>query len=291
VGRCFCGGILLAVLGLLGSLSAYAESPVWAIKGAHNTVYVAGSVHLLRAKDAALPPGFAKAYADAKALVMEVDLDDMNESAAQSWVLEHGMFTDEGTLQSTLGDKLYKRAVDEGSKLGLPVEALQMMEPWLLAISFAEMGYLKLGFDPEQGVEKQLVRKAAADHKEITGFETLEEQLGLLDGMSYPDQARFLEVTLEEMDQLETQTDDMLSAWRSGNAKKLGDLLSEEYKVAPALYRTLVADRNKRWMPQLEKLLNSDKDYLVVVGALHLVGNGGLLELAKARGYTPQQMP
>jgi len=291
VGRFICSGILLAVVGLLGSVSAYAESPVWAIKGAHNTVYLAGSVHLLRSKDAALPPAFATAYADAAALVMEIDLDDVNDAEVQGWVLEHGMFSGEGTLQSTLGDKLYKRAIDEGSKLGLPVEALQMMEPWLLAMTFTEMQYLKLGFDPEQGVEKQLARKAAADHKEITGFETMEEQFGLLDGMSYPDQARFLDMTLEEMDEMESEIDSMLSAWRSGDAKKLGDLLSEEYKVAPALYRTLVSDRNNRWMPQLEKLLKSDKDYLVVVGALHLVGNGGLLELAKARGYTPKQMP
>ena len=291
MGRLICSGILFTVLGLLGSVSANAESPVWSIKGAHNTVYLAGSVHLLRAKDAALPPAFATAYADSDALVMELDLDDVSESAAQGWVLEHGMFAGEGSLQSTLGDKLYKRALDEGGKLGLPVQALQMMEPWLLAMSFAEMQYLKLGFDPEQGVEKQLARKAAVDHKEITGFETLEQQFGLLDGMSYPDQARFLEMTLEEMDEMETQTEDMLKAWRSGDAKKLGDLLSEEYKVAPALYRTLVSDRNARWMPQIEKLLKSDKDYFVVVGALHLVGDGGLLELAKARGYTAKQMP
>jgi len=291
VGRFICSGILLAVVGLLGSLSASAESPVWAIKGAHNTVYLAGSVHLLRAKDAALPPAFEKAYAEAAALVMEIDLDDLNEADAQTWVMSHGMFSGEGSLQSMLGDKLYQRTVDEGSKLGLPVAALQMMEPWLLAMTFTEMQYLKLGFDPEQGVEKQLVRKAQADHKQITGFETLEEQFGLLDGMSYPDQARFLDMTLEEMDEMETETDAMLSAWRSGDAQKLDALMSEEYKVAPALYRTLVSDRNSRWMPKLESLLKGDKDYLVVVGALHLVGKGGLLELAKARGYTPKQMP
>jgi uncharacterized protein YbaP (TraB family) len=291
VGRFIRCGFLLAVLGLLGSLSVHAESPVWAIKGAHNTVYLAGSVHLLRPKEAALPAAFEKAYADADALVMEIDLDDLNESEAQGWMLEHGMFADEGTLESTLGDKLYARAVAEGDKLGLPVPALQMMEPWLLAMTFAEMEYLKLGFDPEQGVEKQLLRKATRDHKAITGFETLQEQLGLLDGMSYPDQARFLDMTLEEMDEMEKQTDTMMAAWRAGDAKKLGDLLSEEYKVAPTLYRLLVSDRNNRWMPQLERLLKGDKDYLVVVGALHLVGNGGLLELAKARGYAPKQMP
>ncbi len=291
MGRFIRCGVLLALVGLLGSLSVHAESPVWAIKGAHNTVYLAGSVHLLRPKDSALPSAFEKAYADADALVMEIDLDDLNESQAQSWILEHGMFADEGSLESTLGDKLYQRAVDAGAKLGLPVEALQMMEPWLLAMTFSEMEYLKLGFDPESGVEKQLARKAARDHKEITGFETLTEQLGLLDGMSYPDQARFLDMTIEEMDEMEKETDSMLSAWRTGDARKLGDLLSEEYRVAPQLYRLLVSDRNSRWMPQLERLLKGDKDYLVVVGALHLVGSGGLLDLAKARGYSPKQMP
>jgi uncharacterized protein YbaP (TraB family) len=291
VDRFICFRGLIAVFGLLGSLSAHAESPVWAIKGAHNTVYLAGSVHLLKAKDAALPPAFSKAYADADALVMEIDLDDLNESAAQSWMLEHGMFDDEDSLRKTLGDKLFARAEVEGNKLGLPIEALQMMEPWLLAMTFAELQYVKLGFDPEQGVEKQLLRKAEADHKEITGFETLEEQLGLLDGMSYPDQAKFLDMTLEEMDEMEGETDSMLGAWRTGNAQKLDALLSEEYKVAPALYRMLVADRNQRWMPQLERLLKGDKDYLVVVGALHLVGSGGLLELTQARGYSPKQMP
>jgi uncharacterized protein YbaP (TraB family) len=238
-----------------------------------------------------LPPAFDKAYASAAALVMEIDLDDLNESAAQGWMLEHGMFDGEETLRESLGEKLFARAEIEGNKLGVPIEALQMMEPWLLAMTFAQLEYVKLGFDPEQGVEKQLVRKAAVDHKEITGFETLEEQLGLLDGLSYPDQAKFLDMTLEEMDEMEGETDSMLRAWRTGNAQKLDALLSDEYKVAPALYRMLVADRNQRWMPQLERLLKSDKDYLVVVGALHLVGSGGLLELARARGYSPKQMP
>jgi uncharacterized protein YbaP (TraB family) len=291
VGRFIRRGFLFAVLGLLGSLSAHAESPVWAIKGAHNTVYLAGSVHLLTAKESALPPAFDKAYADADALVMEVDMDDLDEGAVQGWILEHGMFADEGTLKSTLGDGLYARAEQEGNKLGLPIEALQLMEPWLLAMTFSQLEYLKLGFDPEQGVEKQLARKAARDHKSITGFETMEEQLGMLDGLSYSDQARFLDMTLEEMDGMEKETNAMLGAWRNGDAKKLGDLLGEEYKVAPSLYRMLVSDRNSRWMPELEKLLKGDNDYLVVVGALHLVGNGGLLELAKARGYAPKQMP
>ena len=267
MGRFICRGFLFAFVGLLGSLTAFAEAPVWAIRGAHNTVYLAGSVHLLRSKDATLPAAFEQAYKNAAALVMEIDLDDLDPAAAQSWMLEHGMIGDEKTLGDIIGKQRFQRVEQEGNRLGLPVEALQQLEPWLVAMTLAQLQYMKLGFDPEQGVEKQLERKAQADHKEITGLETL-----------------------EEMHETEGETDALLSAWRAGNAQKLAAMLSDEYRVAPVLYRTLVADRNKRWMPQLEKLLKSDKDYLVVVGALHLVGTGGLLELTKARGYNAKQL-
>ena len=290
MGRFICRGFLFAFVGLLGSLTAFAEAPVWAIRGAHNTVYLAGSVHLLRSKDATLPAAFEQAYKNAAALVMEIDLDDLDPAAAQSWMLEHGMIGDEKTLGDIIGKQRFQRVEQEGNRLGLPVEALQQLEPWLVAMTLAQLQYMKLGFDPEQGVEKQLERKAQADHKEITGLETLEEQLGLLANMPADDQAKFLDLTLEEMHETEGETDALLSAWRTGNAQKLASMLSDEYRVAPVLYRTLVADRNKRWMPQLEKLLKSDKDYLVVVGALHLVGTGGLLELTKARGYNAKQL-
>jgi uncharacterized protein YbaP (TraB family) len=290
VGRFICRGFFFALFGLLGSLSAFAEAPVWAIRGAHNTVYLAGSVHLLRSRDATLPAAFDRAYKDADALVMEIDLDDLDPAAAQTWMLEHGMIGDEKTLGDIVGKQRYQRVEQEGNRLGVPVEALQRLEPWLVAMTLAQLQYMKLGFDPEQGVEKQLERKAQADHKEITGLETLDEQLGLLANMSTDDQAKFLDLTLEEMHEMEGETDSLLSAWRAGNAQKLASMLSDEYKVAPVLYRTLVADRNKRWMPQIEKLLKSDKDYLVVVGALHLVGTGGLLELTKARGYEAKQL-
>ena len=290
MGRFIRSWFVLPVFGLLGSLSAHAEAPVWALKGAHNTVYLAGSVHLLRSRDATLPSAFDRAYADAEALVMEIDLDDLDPAAAQSWMLANGMFTDGQTLAGVIGPQRFDKVEKEGNRLGLPVEALQQLEPWLVAMTLAQLQYMKLGFDPEQGVEKQLQRKALQDHKQITGLETLEEQLGLLSGLSAADQAKFLDLTLEEMHEMEGETDSLLAAWRNGNAQKLASMLSDEYKVSPALYRMLIADRNKRWMPQIEKLLKGDKDYLVVVGALHLVGNGGLLELTKAKGFEAKQL-
>jgi uncharacterized protein len=290
VGRFIRRWFILPVVGLLGSLTAQAEAPVWALRGAHNTVYLAGSVHLLRSKDAALPAAFERAYTDAEAIVMEIDLDNLDPMAAQGWMMSEGMLGEGKTLADVIGKERYGRVEQEGNRLGVPVEVFQQFEPWLVAMTLVQLQYVKLGFDPEQGVEKQLTRKAQQDRKEITGLETLEEQLGLLAGLSPAEQMKFLDVTLKEMAEMEGETDALLAAWRNGNAQKLASMLSDEYKVAPALYRTLIEDRNRRWMPAIEKLLKGDKDYLVVVGALHLVGTGGLLELTKAKGFAAKQL-
>ena len=284
----FSGGFLF-VVGLLGGLTCRAEAPVWALKGARNTVYLAGSVHLLRASEAKLPGAFDRAYADSSALVMEVDMDDQNPLEAQGWMLENGMYA-EGSLSETIGKAKFQKLEVESNRLGIPVEAIERFEPWLAAMTLAQLQLVKLGFDPEQGVEMQLVARARGDRKEITGFETLTQQLGFLDGLSQPDQMKFLDMTIEEMHEIEGSTDELIAAWRTGNSKKLADLLGKEYGVAPGLYNTLVANRNRAWMPQLEKLLKADRNYMVVVGTLHLVGKGGLLELTKAQGVEAKQL-
>jgi uncharacterized protein YbaP (TraB family) len=280
----------LVLLGLLGSLTAHAEAPVWALKGARNTVYLAGSVHVLRAADSKLPAAFDKAYADSAALVMESDMDDLNPTEIQGWMLQHGMYVTEGSLRETIGKERFDKLQVESNKLGLPVEMVDRLEPWVAAMTLAQMQLMKLGFDPQQGVEMQLVSRAQADKKDITGFETMPEQLGFLDALPTPDQIRFLDMTIEEMHDTEKSVDELVMAWRTGNSGKLAALLSEEFDVAPALYTTLVTARNRRWMPELEKLLKADKNYLVVVGALHLVGKDGLLDLAKAKGIEARQL-
>jgi len=280
----------LLALGLLGGLSAQAASPVWAIRGDHNTVYLAGSVHLLKAGDASLPPAFDRAYTDSKELVMELALDKLDPMEAASWMSEHGALKGGATLRGTIGEERYRRVSRQAQQLGLPMEALDELEPWVIALQLLELKYMQLGFDPQQGVEQQLEVRAQADGKPIVGLETLDEQLGVLQGMSYPDQARFLDMVVTEMQEVESETDSVVDAWRRGDSARLGALLSDEYKSFPSLYRTLVSDRNRHWLPQIEKLLHENRDCFVIVGALHLVGDGGLLELMRRDGYKPQSL-
>ena len=248
-------------------------------------------MHLLRASDSKLPAAFDKAYADSAALVMEIDMDDLNPADAQGLMLEKGVYTGDETLSDAIGKARFDKLEKQTGGMGIPTEALERFQPWLAAMTLAELQLAKLGFDPESGVEKQITAHAVSDHKEITGFETLPEQLGLLADLSQPDQIKFLDLTLEEMQEMQSETDALVAAWRTGNASKLASILSEEYGVAPSLYTTLVSDRNRKWMPQIGKLLKSDKNYMVVVGTLHIVGKSGLLDLLKAEGFSSRQLP
>jgi uncharacterized protein YbaP (TraB family) len=276
----------LAAICLLCSLRAGAQSPVWALHGAHNTVYLAESVHLLKSDESGLPPAFNHAYAGSKTIVMELDLSHVDADTMQAWMLEHGLLSGETTLHEAVGAQVYQRTAAEAARLGVPIETLQKFQPWVVALMLTDLEYLKLGYDGEQGVERQIERWAERDRKEIRGLETLDEELGELEHLTPDQQSRFLDLTVDDMHDAERETNDLLSAWRAGDTRKLADLLSNEYQMFPELYRALVTDRNAHWLPQIEGFLKDDHDYLVIVGALHLVGPGGLLELARRDGLT-----
>jgi hypothetical protein len=281
---------LLLALGLLGSLSAHAASPVWAVRGAHNTVYLAGSIHMLPADDAALPPGFARSYADSARLVMELDLGKFDPLEAMTWMMDHGALPAGTNLRGVLGEQRYGRVSAAATGLGLPMAALDSLAPWVVGIEITDAAYEHEGFDPEQGVEEQLLRRAQADHKPTAGLETLSEELGSLASLSSADQIRMLDQTVDELKDIKSEMREITGAWRQGSSTRLASLLSSEYSAFPTLYKPLVTDRNRRWLPQIEQLLKSNENALVVVGALHLVGEGGLLELLRSKGYAITQL-
>jgi uncharacterized protein YbaP (TraB family) len=290
VGRQTCCRIL--ALGVLSCLTALAQaaSPVWAIHGDHNTVYLAGSVHLLKAGDSALPAAFDRAYAGSRTLVMELDLGKVDAMAAAGWMAEHGVLPEGTNLKKAIGDARYQRVSTEASRLGLPLEAVEQFAPWVLGLQLMELQYAKAGFDSEQGVEQQLEHRAQADGKPTSGLETLEEQLGYFETLTLEQQSRFLDLVLNDLHEVDSDTQEVIRAWRTGDAAKLAALLSDEYRQFPALYQLLVTNRNKHWEPQLQQLLHEKDNYFVVVGALHLVGEGGLLQLMRKDGFKVEQL-
>lgn len=265
---------------------------VWALHGPSNTVYIAGSMHLLRREDATLSDNLNRAYADAERLVMEVDMDDLDEAATSAWTAQHGRYDADShmTLRTRLGDPLWQKLNALTEPAGLPLSAVNDFKPWLVGLTYTLLQLQKLGLDPELGVEEQLTRRARADHKPITGLETVPQQLTIFDSLADDLQRRFLEQTVEEAKDAPQELNSLASAWKNGDERALSRELLQEYARFPELYDALVWRRNQAWVPQIAALLHGKDDYLVVVGALHLVGDRGVIHLLQRAGLAPQRL-
>ncbi len=258
---------------------------VWKIRGpGGGTVFLAGSIHLLRPGDAALPAAIEQAYREAERLVMEIDLDDVDPAAAAAFTQQHATYGPGDGLRRRLGERRWQRARFEFERLGLELATLDRLEPWAVALLYSVSSLAQLGFEPALGVEEQLKTRALADDKPIGGLETLEYQLGLFDALPPADQARLLELTLDDTAGSLREADALTRAWREGDERALARLLLREYRRFPGLYEPLVHGRNRNWVPQVEALLRETDDTLLIVGAMHLVGERGLIALLRERG-------
>ena len=277
------------------ALPAHADEPghpvtMWKVAGASNSVYLLGSIHLLRSQDYPLPTAIDAAYDDAEVLIMEVDMDDMDPFAAQAAFTRYGVLHDDTTLRDLMGDGLYLEAIAAAEIIDIPLEMLQKTEPWYAAMTVEIMMLSRIGFNPALGVEMHMMSKATQDGKAIEGFETVEEQIQFLDGMSLQAQRDMLLSTLAESARLGEMMDDLIDAWRHGDIAELEAGMLDELAKHEELNKTLVTDRNSRWVGQIEELLDDDDDYLIIVGALHLIGPQGVPNQLEDMGYDVHQL-
>lgn len=279
------GALLLATVA--GAVDARGTSSVWSIKGAKNTVYLAGSVHALPREHADLPPQLERAYAASRSVVMEVDLDDMDPLEAVQFVTSRGTLPEGETLESVIGPAGYAKVAKLANDLEVPEMVIAKLEPWAAAMVLTQFALTKTGYDPQLGIDMQLAGRARTDGKPVDGLETVIDQLGIFDGRSFDEQKRFLLESADDAPQLGDDLRRLIAAWRAGDLPALERELDKERRTAPGLYDELLGARNRRWLPQIEALLDRDQDVLVVVGALHFVGHDGLLSLLAKDGHAP----
>jgi uncharacterized protein YbaP (TraB family) len=263
---------------------------VWSMKGARNTVYLAGSVHALPKEHSGLSPQLELAYLAADAIVMEVDLDDLNPLEAVEFVTTHGTLPETQSLADVIGANHYASVVKLATSLDLPEIAIARLEPWAAAMVLTQFALMKSGYDPNLGIDMQLTERARGDGKPIDGLETVVEQLGIFDARSLAEQSKFLVDAANDAPKMRDDLQRLVAAWRAGDLRKLEREFKKERAQSPALYDALLGDRNRKWLPKIEALLQSDQNYLVVVGTLHFVGRDGLLELLKRAGHKPVAM-
>ena len=278
---------LAAACAVLCSAAATADGAagpaLWEIAGERNTVYLFGSVHLLRDGEFRLEGRVAQAYGDAEAVFLEVDMDDLSPADMAGTTAALAMDPQGRGLFELMGPDA-ETARERAEAAGIDLAPLAPMEPWFAGLAVVTLALAKEGYTSGAGVEQLVLERAAADGKEILGFETLAEQLSALDGLDVELQRDFLLKALEDAARPNEALAAFLQAWKDGDEQALAAELASEFEASPALYESLMVRRNQRWIGQIERLLDDDRDYLVIVGALHLAGPDGLPVQLQKRG-------
>jgi uncharacterized protein YbaP (TraB family) len=283
-------GLALSCFALSASVSA--DGPLhalWELHGKHNTVYILGSIHVLRPSDYPLAPAVLNAYGDAKSIFMEVNLAEIDPQLMQTELLASARLPEGKTLPVIMGDARYKRAQALAREVGVDLGIFDAFAPWFAAEAISQLQLQQLGFQPQAGVEMFFLERARADGKSVAGLETVHDQIALFDALSMDQQANYLISSLEEAHDLPKEVDAMVHAWANGDTQWFADQLKSEIGRDPVLYDSVLAARNRKWVPKIEALLNDDKNYLVIVGTGHLVGQGSVIALLKKDGIAAAQ--
>ena len=256
---------------------------MWVIRDDDSTIYLVGTVHVLRPEMLWNSEKIMKAVGESTELWLEiVDSDDM--AAVSPLIQKYGIDTEKPLSKKLTSDQKAKLA-KVAKQYGIPPATLEPLKPWLVAVMLTVLQVQKAGYDPKAGVDHLLKAQAEKEGDKVMGLETMEQQLSLFSQIPERDQTAFLDQTLEDAAEGVALLDRMAKAWSEGDNDTLAEVISGEMKKeAPELYQRLILDRNICWSEQVEEILRGSGVHQITVGAGHLAGPDSLQAQLAKRG-------
>lgn len=261
---------LLAAPAALAQETKDADPALWVVKDADTTIYLFGTVHVLKPGLSWFDEGVKAAFDKSDELVLEMLEPDA--ATMQGLIMKTAVNPSGPTLTEKLpADKrdAFGKALAD---VGVPPAALDRVDPWFAAVTLTMAGLPKLGYDPASGAERTLATAAKTANKQLIGLETAEQQLGFFDGLPEPLQVKFLVSTIDDYAKMGTQLDKMVTSWSAGDPEALGRVMNEELSDTPEIAKVLLTDRNARWAEWIGNRLEKPGTVFIAVGAGHLAG-------------------
>ena len=260
---------------------------LWSIKGEKNRIYLLGSVHLLPHGARALPDVVHAAYMTSDLVVFESDLFLIGSVAFEADALAQARYPAGRTIHDEMPADLMLQVEGKVEELGLPMAILERYRPWFFAQTLATAQFARDGFPIDNGVDVRLYREAVSDMKLTAGLTPPQEHLSTFADMSDVQNEAFLRSALEDLEDTRAQISRILDIYRNADLDLLNTLAREMQEETPSLYQRLVNDRNEAWMEKFADYRKQPGNILVVVGALQLVGDQGLIARFERAGWKP----
>ena len=280
---------LLTFTSMIGAAAQAAEkSFLWRATSGDRSVYLLGSIHFMKQDAYPLNPAIERVFDRAGVVLFETDIDKLDTAAVS--MLVAGTLEGDATLADVVSTELYDEVFQRLETLGMDIGGFKKMKPWMLALSLTSFELMRADYLGSEGIDAYFSSRAKADGKPQRALESIDYQVSLFAEMSEEESADFLGYTLTELDTMIPLVDEIVAAWKIGDSVRIEELLVDGFDGHEALFDRLVTERNLRWLPVIEELFRGDVDAMVVVGSLHLVGEQGLIELLKGKGYEIEQL-
>ena len=250
-----------------------------------------GSIHLLKKDVYPLNRTIEGAFEKADVLAVEADVNDVSRLDIQK-LMASAFYPGGDSLEKHVSEKTFNLIRDETGRAGLPMELVYSQKPWFLALTLESVELMKSGYDPNYGIDKHFLSKAEG-RKKISELESLDYQINLLAGLNNEEQELFLLYTLRELKILVREVDRLVDAWKSGAVEKMESMATKslvEDRRFYTIYDKLIYKRNRSMAQKIDGYLNTSRIYFVVVGAAHLIGDKGIIQLLKDKGYSVEQL-
>lgn len=268
--------------------NVFAESSVWKVSKGNNYFYLGGTIHVLTANDHPLPREFERAYRKSKKIVFETDLMAVQTREFQLKFNAAMIYFDERTLKSELSPQVYRDLTRFMKKRNISINQYKNYQPWAISLVLTMLEYERLGLLSEFGVDNHFYKKAIADRKTIISLETPEQQLSFISSMASADPDASVEYTISDLENLPALIKLMKKSWRKGEL----DVFENSSAVVrmktefPEVYKTLITTRNNNWMRKIPTFIEDRHKEFVLVGAMHLSGESGLINQLKEQGFS-----
>jgi uncharacterized protein len=287
---CLLGLLLLwqscAATGQLGE----SRATLWKVQGDHNSVYLLGSIHVLSKQAYPLKPVLEHAFDDANQVVFEIDLTRFTRKSFKEEFNRTAYYPPGQSLSKKLTPRTIELLNSILPLYGWSLQKVEHVKPWFLAEALSSRTLEMAGFSDQYGIDLYFYRKAKAAGKPVLGLETLRDQAEIFDRFNDEQNEQYLLSTLSGLPAYAEMIRQLVSAWRNGDVESLDRLLNQDKRADPATHDVLFSRRNSKWLPEIERFAHGDANYLIIVGAGHLVGEDGVVAQLRRAGYSVQQL-
>ncbi|MEO0881308.1 MAG: TraB/GumN family protein [Pseudomonadota bacterium] len=266
---------------------------LWRVSDDDTTVFLFGTVHILRPNTDWLRDDVLEAVRDADAIYFEADVESTSaQTILVQAVTDLGLYTDGSTLSDRLDEEEQQEVAEALEILGIPPSGLDNMRPWLASIQMSDVHLTRRGFNRDDGVERVLTQEAKRAGVPTRFLETGAHQVELLASISEGSQIDMLVETARQIEDEPDTLDTMIEVWLEGDTDALGQLVEEdETFVSEEATAIMLTGRNEEWARQIDTLLDNEAgQFVIAVGAAHLVGEDSLQDQLQDFGHTTDRL-